>query len=117
MKHVKLFLVSPGDVAEEREIVSEVVTPEFNRIFSDERLAKELCLHLEVLRWETHSWPGVGEDAQDVINRQIPEYDIFLGIMWKRFGTPTGRAKSGTLEEFERAYQAFKRTGRPYIMF
>lgn len=31
------------------------------------------------------------------------DYDIFLGIMWARFGTPTPRADSGTEEEFERA--------------
>ena len=34
----------------------------------------------------------------------LPEdYDIFLGVMWARFGTATPRAGSGTEEEFERA--------------
>ena len=37
--------------------------------------------------------------------------------MWRRFGSPTKRAKSGTGEEFERAYDLFKKHGRPKIMF
>ena len=44
---------------------------------------------------------GLGIDAQDVINRQLGEYDIFLGIMNTRFGSPTHRADSGTEEEFD----------------
>ena|SRR3989337_1199459 len=33
---------------------------------------------------ETHTYPGIGEDAQDVINKQIDDdYDIFIGLMWK----------------------------------
>jgi len=74
-------------------------------------------VELEAVRWETHAWPDVGDDAQDVINKQIGQYDIFVGIMWKRFGTPTKRADSGTAEEFERAYTLFRRFGRPKIMF
>jgi len=72
---------------------------------------------LEAIRWETHTWPDVGEDAQDVINRKIGEYDVFVGLMWKWFGTPTHRAGSGTAEEFDRAYDYFRRFGRPKIMF
>ena len=63
------------------------------------------------------AWPAVADDAQDVINREIGEYDILVGIMWKRFGTPTKRAASGTGEEFERAYQYYKTYKRPNIMF
>ncbi|MCK5303095.1 MAG: hypothetical protein KAJ96_08135, partial [Candidatus Thorarchaeota archaeon] len=33
---------------------------------------------------------------------------IFLGILWKRFGTATPRAGSGTEEEFDRAYERYK---------
>ncbi|TIM95253.1 MAG: hypothetical protein E5Y34_26685, partial [Mesorhizobium sp.] len=59
---------------------------------------------MDLVRWETHSFPGVGIDAQDIINTQISDdYDIFIGIMWCRFGTPTKRAESGTIEEFLRA--------------
>jgi hypothetical protein len=54
----------------------------------------------------------VGRDAQDVINQQVgDEYDIFIGIFWHRFGTRTGRAGSGTEEEFERAYARNRQSG------
>jgi len=111
IKRLKIFVASPGDVSQERDIVS-VVVQELRRTIGDIR-----DVELDTVRWETHAWPDVGEDAQDVINDQIGEYDILVGVMWKRFGTPTKRAKSGTGEEFERAYEFFTRFGRPKIMF
>lgn len=59
----------------------------------------------------------MGEDSQDVVNRQIGDFDLFVGVMWKRFGSPTKRAESGTEEEFERAYATYKEFGKPRIMF
>ncbi len=48
--------------------------------------------------------PDRGTYSQNVINRQIGDsYDVFLGIMWSRFGTPTPSAQSGTEEEYDRA--------------
>jgi len=72
---------------------------------------------VELVGWETHAWPGFGEDAQDVINRQIEPYEIFVGVMWKRLGTPTGRAASGTVEEFTRAYERWGVHRVPHLMF
>jgi hypothetical protein len=70
--------------------------------------SKELGLRLDLLRWESNAFPAFGTDAQDVINEQVgDEYDLFIGIMWCRFGTPTERAASGTIEEFRRAKQRF----------
>jgi hypothetical protein len=66
--------------------------------------ASTLGIRLELLQWRTHVAPGVGLDAQEVINKQIgDDFDIFIGIMWARFGSPTPRAGSGTEEEFDRA--------------
>ncbi len=89
-----------------------LVVSEVNRV-----LGGHLGLSAETVRWETDARPDVGTDAQDVINRQIPDYDIFVGVMWRRLGTPTKRAKSGTGEEFSRALKSFKKGGRPTIMF
>ena len=41
---------------------------------------------------------------------------MLLGIFWKRFGTPTTDADSGTEHEFRRAYAAWQQHGRPQIM-
>jgi len=54
---------------------------------------------------------------QGVINAQIGAYDIFVGIMWKRFGTPTGIAESGTLEEFNLAYEHWQLDNNFPVLF
>ena len=39
-----------------------------------------------------------------MINKQIPQdYDVFIAIFWSVLGTPTERAPSGTMEEFQLA--------------
>lgn len=100
--HLSVFLASPSDLSEERVAVKHVVD-DLNML-----LRQAMNVHLDLLTWETDAYPSAGIDAQDVINQQIgDEYDIFIGMMWQRFGTPTGRAGSGTEEEFERAYKRF----------
>jgi hypothetical protein len=107
---IAVFVGSPGDVAEERKIVAQAVD-DLNVGFASSR-----GLIVELKRWETHVWPGFGEDAQDVINDRVGQYDIFVGIFWNRFGTPTARAQSGSAEEFERAYTIWKTHKRPSLM-
>lgn len=117
MPALRIFIASPGDVIDERDRISTVVVPELRRIFGDEQIFGDSRIDLEAVRWETHSWPDVGTDAQAVINRQISDFDVLVGMMWKRFGTPTPRADSGTGEEFLRAYRYHQEYGRPKIMF
>ena len=33
--------------------------------------------------------PAFGSEPQEVVNKQIQDYDIFVGILWHRIGTPT----------------------------
>ena len=97
---IQVFVASPGDVQEERNALQSIV----NEV--NQNIGSSLGIRLELVRWETNVTPGFGSDAQDVINKQIgDEYDIFIGILWARAGTPTPRAESGTLEEFEIAYK------------
>lgn len=92
---LRIFLASPSDVTSEREIASRVVN-EVNTLNSDNDE-----IHMELVKWETHSFPDAGSYAQAVVNAQMfQDIDIFLGIMWARFGTPTEAAGSGTEEEF-----------------
>jgi hypothetical protein len=110
--HISVFLASPSDLNEERAVVKNVID-ELNSI-----VRQTLNVHLDLLTWENNAYPSVGIDAQDVINKQLgDEYDIFIGMMWKKFGTPTHRAGSGTEEEFNRAYEKFVQTkGETKIM-
>ena len=95
---LSVFVASPSNVQAERTTLGEVID-ELNVVWS-----RTLGIRLELLGWETHAYPGFGVDAKDVINRQVPDdYDVFCVVMWSRFGSPTGRAESGTEEEFMRA--------------
>lgn len=98
----KVFLASPGDVKEERTIVKKVIDT-YNQIHSCDNIK------LEFLCWEDSTHPSFGDYPQDVVNSQIgDDYDVFIGILWARFGTPTSEYESGTEEEFYRAYNRYK---------
>ena len=99
---LSVFVASPSDVDEERNRLEEVVR-ELNVAW-----ARNLGVRLELIRWETHAFPSFGESPQEVINEQIPQdYDLFIGLMWYKFGTPTGNAGSGTVDEFQRAKRRY----------
>ena len=99
---LSVFVASPADVDDERARLEEVIH-ELNLAWS-----RNIGIRLELIRWETHASPGFGTTAQAVINEQIPDdFDLFIGVMWYRFGTPTAHAGSGTVEEFERAKSRF----------
>jgi pterin-4a-carbinolamine dehydratase len=107
---VRVFVASPGDVRDEREQLQQVID-EINT-----SIAAHHNLIIELVRWETHVTPGMGR-PQALVNNQIGPYDIFIGIMWKRFGTPSGVAESGTEEEFRIAYDAWKLNSEVDILF
>lgn len=110
---IKIFVASPSDVRNERDRLPEVIN-ELNRTLSV--LQNGFNTYLELVKWETHAYPQMGR-PQQVINEQIGRYDIFIGILWKRFGIPTGIAESGTQEEFDLAYKSWQETRKPHIMF
>lgn len=95
---LQVFVASPADLADERRALDETIT-ELNATW-----ARSLGVRLDLWSWETRAYPGAASDPQLVINSEAPEdVDVFVGIMWARFGTPTPRAGSGTEEEFRRA--------------
>jgi hypothetical protein len=114
IRRIKIFVASPGDLAEERNLLPNVIQ-EINLNIT--AIAPEKKVLLDFIRWETHISPVIGPRIQDHINNQLPDYDIFIGIMWKRFGTPTGSFGSGTEEEFNRAYSKWKKDNKFPILF
>lgn len=100
---LRIFLASPSDVKAEREMIF-VLKEDLDQLIGMDKNIK-----FEIVNWERNTYPGKGIDAQDVINQQINnEYDIFIGIFWQRFGTPTNRYESGTLEEYENAKKKYE---------
>jgi hypothetical protein len=121
-KKLRIFVASPKDVAAECARLHTVV----EELNCTGNLADWLGLTLELLDWRTHIAPLMGR-PEEVVLRQLPveTWDIFVGILWLRFGTPSGAADpqigklfdSGTQEEFSLAYNSWKKNGRPKVLF
>lgn len=108
---LRIFVASPSDLGEERKLLEGVVQ-ELNLTWT-----QQLGISLELIKWETHAFPSAGTDPQDVINHQLPQdYDILILMLWSRIGTPTPRSQSGTLEEFENAYERWSSEPRSVRM-
>src|SRR5713226_8808046 len=97
---IVLFLSSPRDMQRERDIVISEV-----RRWNTSR-AQRLAPKVQVVRWPEDFAGGAADYPQSVINRQVEMYDIFVGLLGVRLGTPTPRAMSGTEEEFDRAVES-----------
>jgi len=94
-----VFISAPDEVRTQIKAVAKIVDQ------LNDAHGKHLGIRLRLIYWRRDVVPGLGPDSQEVINTQIGEdYEIFLGLLWTRFGTPTPRAGSGTEEEFNRAY-------------
>jgi hypothetical protein len=121
---VRVFLSSPGDVADERGLARQVL----------QSLPKEVSfagkIHIDEISWDDPGNP-VALDArftpQEAINRKRPkpsECDVVVVILWARMGTPLPEDyrkpdgtpyRSGTEWEFLNAILASERTGRPTV--
>ncbi|MBD8082269.1 DUF4062 domain-containing protein [Chryseobacterium caseinilyticum] len=108
-----ILLSSPTDLESERNEIPNLIN-ELNNTYG-----KSNDVHFDLIKWETHSGPGIThEHTQQIINEDIgDEYDIFLGIIWKKFGTQTAVAESGTEEEFLRALKRFENGENIQILF
>ena len=107
---LRVFLASPGDLTEERKAIRQVVD-EYN-----ESLADNFGYHIELLGWED-TVAGYGR-PQHIINEEVDRCDMFLGMIWKRWGTPPdqdGRFSSGFQEEYEHSIARRERSKSPDI--
>ena len=98
-RRLRVFVASPRDVQAERDAIGRVID-EINLTIG--AISPEKRLFIELVKWETHVPPGLGR-PQGLVNDSVQDYDVFVGILWKRMGTPTGVADSGTEEEFQLA--------------
>lgn len=125
-QHVRIFLSSPGDVAEERDLARTLI----NDILPVSPLIRGRFT-FEVVSWDDpHAAPSLSAHLtpQEAINRQLPkpsECDIVIVVLWSRIGTPLptdpGRNdgnfyRSGTEWEYENALSAARVDGKPEIL-
>jgi hypothetical protein len=108
----QVFVSSPSDVEDERKLIESAVS-EWNQLNGADH-----GVLFEVVSGYTSVAPAFADRPQSVINDQIgEEYDIYLGLMWMSFGSDTGSAPSGTVEEFRIALNRFEREQNLYIGF
>lgn len=110
---VHVFLSSPGDCATLRDALCAAIA----RVDQDPRVVRA-GIAFRAVRWE--DFPGgmpEGGSAQGRIDALLERYDlkryeIYLGLMKDRIGTPTPDAPSGTVAEL-RAAETGSRRGSP----
>ena len=107
LQQITLFVSGTSETDSEKAALRRIVE-DLNR-----RLEKTHAVTLRVIGWPDDFRPGVNLDPQAEINRQVGSgFDIYVGILGTRFGTPTPRAGSGTEEEFEDAIARFRTDSR-----
>ncbi len=63
--------------------------------------------------WED-TLPGYGR-PQGIIKKDVERCDLFIGLLWSRWGSQTGSYSSGFEEEFELARERRRSAGSPEI--
>ena len=100
----RIFLASPGDVSFLREQTEKTVA-EVNGTF------KRHSCRFETFLWEYDVPPQRSQVVQQAIDAAAGEtFDIFLGLLWHRFGTPVLEAGSGFEHEYTRAITTFQKS-------
>lgn len=100
---IEVIVASPGDVEPERDAVKDALT-DWNSLHSSRE-----GVTFVPKRWELNSAPLMGKRPQEIINGQVLDScDLLIAVFWTRLGTPTGVARSGTLEEIQRHVDAGK---------
>jgi tetratricopeptide (TPR) repeat protein len=103
---INVFLASPGDLQPEREAAKQTVKW-LNQVLV------EMGLTIDLLIWE-NTTPGVGR-PQELINDHVRSCDLFVGMLWQRWGQSTGKTDSGFLEEYSLASELNLGSGKPQI--
>ncbi|HEY1978502.1 MAG TPA: DUF4062 domain-containing protein, partial [Xanthobacteraceae bacterium] len=109
-KHIRVFLASPGDLQEER-IAAKGTVDHINKMLSDFE-----GYHVDLVGWED-TLPQYGR-AQAVINQDLETCELFVGMLWERWGTPPskdGSYTSGFEEEYDIAITSRRKNNRPEI--
>jgi hypothetical protein len=104
----RVFIASPGDVQEERELIRNSLY-DWNDIYSSSRR-----IMLQPIGWERNSIPEMGAHPQKILNTQLLDNaDVLIAIFWTRLGTPTDTHQSGTVEEIEEHLEK----GKPALIY
>ena len=110
-REVTVFIASPGDLAPERQVFKATID-ELNEGFGD-----GLGVQFRAVGWED-VLATTGRRAQGVINQDVDACDVFVLALHRRWGqsAPDSPASSYTEEEYTRALERRRKTGKPEIL-
>ncbi len=114
INEIRVFISCPGDVNPEKQIARSVCGS-ISKVYGESR-----NIRVKPIDWENDIIPEItGEGAQSVIDTQLEDYDydIYIGILWTRFGDKMDNGRTPTEWEFECAFNRMRATGRPKIQF
>ena len=118
MSILRVFIAGPRDVEREKTLVERAVR-ELSSV-----LTRTADITLEPITYRTGAAPGMGRPQQVIFDdTDFQSIDVFVGVLWLRFGSPSGGRRdsgapftSGTEEEFTRAYDLWKAHRKPHIL-
>ena len=115
-RKLRVFVACPGDVEEEKDRLEKLI----------QSLQFDASNHgfvLELIEWR-QCVPDLGAPQPIIFEQLKPEaWDIFIGILWTRFGTPCGiyepgthRELTGTEAEMLAAIDLYRVHARPRVL-
>ena len=111
---IKVFISCPSDVDPEKQIARDVCDS-ISKVYGKSR-----NIQVKPIDGGKDIIPEItGEGAQSVIDSQLKDhdYDIYIGILWSRFGDKMDNGHTPTEWEYEKAFNRMTTTGRPKIQF
>ncbi len=103
MQKYSVFISSPSDLSEEREVIKSIV-----------KNYKADTVLLDPILWEEKMPVTSGKSPQEIIIQELlSDSDILIGLFSSKFGTPTEKYASGTVEEIE----IFINSGKKVILY
>lgn len=111
---IKVVISCPRDVDPERQIARDVCD-RISKVYGKSR-----NIQVKPIDWKKEIIPEItGKGAQSVIDSQLKDYDydIYIGILWSRFGDKMDNGHTPTEWEYNWAFTRMEATDRPKIQF
>jgi len=107
MDKLKVFLSSPSDLSSDKECLKNSLT----------KLSKhtESTYGVQIISLTGDDAERGPDRPQGLINKLLIQCDVFIGLMGKFFGSPTGIDDSGTHEEFRFMVNKYETEQRPQV--
>lgn len=107
-EHLLVFLAYISDVEKEVEAAKAAVS-------SINRAHEKLGIVLDLTTWKDVPWE-FGNPQQQINRELVEKCDVFIGMIQKKWGSPTGQSDCGFKEEFDIAERRYNETGKPTIL-